>query len=264
VAGSAEKAAAAYADGEKLLAASDFSGALKAFKNAARADKKNQDYAQQYAMLRQVIRMRERCATEKDTERWLQMAGALRSFYTDHRLYAEALPLDRERFKRSPSSESAAMLAETLVARELDSEAVEMLTALPPKQTSSRTIALHGLALAHLDQLDKAKKVAANLQGVKGEASPAYQYDLARLCSLTSNESGAIKALTSAFEQTPPSRLVSFKTEAMKNPDLANVARTDAFASAMKTQSKVKESDCSKGPGCGKCPKKAKCGKKKP
>ena len=58
LAGSAEKAAKAFAAGNALLADADFKGALKAYKKAAKAQRDNQEYAQQYAMLRQVIRMR--------------------------------------------------------------------------------------------------------------------------------------------------------------------------------------------------------------
>ena len=74
-----EDPAAAFAAGKALLAKADFDGALEAFRTAAKTNTKNQEYAQQYAMLRQVIRLRKDCLKERDAERRLKMAAALRT-----------------------------------------------------------------------------------------------------------------------------------------------------------------------------------------
>ena len=143
----ANEADKAFTSGKALLLKADFAGALEAFKAAAKAGIENQEYAQQYAMLRQVTRMRSDLATEQHAERWLKMVGALRTFYYDNSLYSEALPLDRERHHRHQSTESAVLLAETQLALGMHSQAVEMLRAVPKKkQTSPRTRVLHGLA----------------------------------------------------------------------------------------------------------------------
>ena len=134
-----EDAAKAVATGQALLAKADFDGALKAFKSAARTDRENQEYAQQYAMLRQVARMRRDCPKERDAEKWTKMAAALRTFYHDHDLFSEALPLDTELHRRQPSAESAVLLAETQLALGMDSQTVELLGGLNAKQTSPRT-----------------------------------------------------------------------------------------------------------------------------
>ena len=75
-----------------MLTLGDFDGALKEFKTAARMDRDNEQYAQEYALLRQVMKLRKACAKEKNEESWAQYAGALRSYYYAHGLYLEALP----------------------------------------------------------------------------------------------------------------------------------------------------------------------------
>ncbi len=48
----------AYADGEARLAEADFRGALQSLAAAARADRGNRQYLQQYLMVRQVVTLR--------------------------------------------------------------------------------------------------------------------------------------------------------------------------------------------------------------
>ncbi len=259
-AGSAEQAAEIFASGKAMLAKADFEGALRAFKAAAQENSSEQEYAQQYAMLRQVIKMRGDCAKERDPEQWLRTSAALRTFYHDNHLYAESLPLDKERHRLQPSAESAVLLAETQLALGQNSEAVELLGGLKEVQTSARTGLLRRLALARMGRIEEAKSPAAQPQQVPDDAGPEYFYDLARLQALTGDSKGALAALTQSFERTAPSKLEAFRVEVIECKDLSSVASTADFAQVLKTPSKVKESDCSKGAGCGKCPKKAKCG----
>jgi tetratricopeptide (TPR) repeat protein len=256
------EAGRAYASGKAMLLKADFDGALEAFKAAAKAAMENQEYGQQYAMLRQVTRMRRDLPKEQDAERWLKMARALRTFYYDNGLYSEALPLDRKRNRRHQSTESAVLLAETQLALGMYSQAVEMLRALPKKQNSPRTRVLHGLALTHMGNTKEAKRTAKVPWLLKDDLGPRYFYDLARLRALSGDSKKACKALTRSFELTPPSQLGSFKAKVRECDDFNTLQSTAGFVKALKTTSKIKESSCSKGTGCGKCPQRAKCGTK--
>ena len=254
--------AAAFAAGKALLAKADFEGALEAFRTAAKTNTKNQEYAQQYAMLRQVIRMRSDCPKVRDAERWLKTAAALRTFYHDHGLHSEALPLDKECHRRRRTAESAVLLAETQLALGMHSQAVEMLGGLTKEQTSPRTRVLHGLALAHLGNTGEAKKTAKVPRRLKDDLGPRYFYDLARIRALAGDSRSAFKTLTRSFELTPPSQLDAFRAEVKRCQEFSAFLSATGFVRALETSSKIKESGCSKGPGCGKCPKRAKCGTK--
>ena len=259
LAGPAAEAATAFAAGKALLSKADFDGALEAFKTAARTAPQNQEYAQQYAMLRQVVRMRGGCAEERDAERWLKKAGALRTFYYDHHLYAEALPLDQERHRRHRSAQSAVLLAETQLALGAYSQAVELLAGLTEQQASPRARVLHGLALACQGRIDQAKEMAETPGQVTDDTGPGYFYDLARLRALLGHSQEAFQALTRSLELTPPSQLEAFKAEVKECKDFSALVSTADFLKVLETSSKVKESGCSKGAGCGKCPMRAKC-----
>ncbi len=256
-------AAGEFAAGKALLAHADFEEALKTFKTAARKDAENQEYAQQYALLRQVIKLRKDCPREQDPERWLKTAGALRAYYYDHQIHAEALPLDQERYRRQPSAESAVLLAETQLALGRNSEAAETLGNLPDGQTSARVGVLHGLALARLGRIDEAKKLAEKPEMETDEAGPLYFLDLARVRVLLGNARGALYALTRSFQLTPPSQLDALKSQVKVNAEFSSLLEHPDFAQVLKTSSRVEESGCSKGPSCGQCPKRATCGQGK-
>ncbi len=103
----AESAQEFFAAGKASLAKADFQGALRAFANAARRDQENQEYLQQYAMVRQVIALRQRLDTERDDARWEYIARGLHSFYVSNGLLSEALPLDEQRHARLNTTSSA-------------------------------------------------------------------------------------------------------------------------------------------------------------
>ena len=257
-AGPAEDAAKAFADGQALLGAVKFTEALQAFGTAAKADAGNQTYQQTYAMLRQVMLLREKLAQTQDSVEWLAMAQPLRTFYHDHGIYAESLPLDLKIHQDHLVPNSAAMLAETLLAMGRNSEAAEMLGGLDEQQATPRTAILLGLSLARQGRIDEAKAAAGEAQ-IKEDAGPSVFYELACVRALTSEPMAAIEALTRSFELTPPSRLDALKAKAQECPDLVALAGTADLAEALKAQSKITESKCSKGTSCGKCPHRAKC-----
>lgn len=268
VAGPQEDAAKAFANGQALLAKADFTGAIQAFKTAVQADKGNQEYRQQYALLRQIMRMRGQIEKEKNPTRWRGMARALRSYYHTHRLFTEALVIDRKIHQQDPTPESAATLAETQLELGMNSEAVETLRTLEDAEATAQTNVLLGVALARQGKADEAKALAAKVTP-EDDADPPLFFHLASLRALIGDSAGAMRALTASFEATPPSQLEAAKARAKGCPDLAKLVSTTEFAKVLKTQSKIEESKCSGGTSCGSCPKRAGCGscphaKKKP
>lgn len=256
--GSPEEAREAFAQGREFIAQGEIDEALAAFKKAARSERGNEEYAQWYALLRQVVQLRKKLPSERDGEKWLSGAAALHAFYHENGLFAESLPLDRERLGRAPSPESAVMLAKTQLALQMNSETANMLESLVPDSQTPHTRVLHALALARMGQLDRAKAMVSDAEQGDFEA-PDYFLDLARAQVELGQPQDALRAVRRSIELTPLSRLEDHKALLNSSADFASLAGTTAFAEVMKTSSTVKESPCSGGSGCGKCPKRAKC-----
>ncbi len=259
MAGPGEDSAKAFAEGEALLAKADFEGALKAFRTAAQADRENQDYRQQYGVLRQIVRLRGEIQEER-TGKWLGMARALRTYYHAHGIYGEALPIDQKIHEQRPGADSAVKLAETQLALGMTSEAVATLRSVEERDATGRTNVLLGLGLARQGEIEQAKALAKEAVLDEDEADRRAFYELAGLRALIGDTAGAFDALTRSFEHTPASQLEEVKADARACPDFAALARTIQFAKVLQTESRIKESGCSQGTGCGSCPKRASCG----
>ena len=91
-----ETAAEAFARGNTLMTKGEFQEALQAFSAAARVERNNQQYMQQFMLVRRVVILRDSLGQERDPRRWQAVAQSLRSFYIGRRLYREALSLDEQ------------------------------------------------------------------------------------------------------------------------------------------------------------------------
>jgi tetratricopeptide (TPR) repeat protein len=255
---SSDDAAKLFANGKALLAKADFKAALEAYAAAAKADSKNDEYRQQLALLKRVMTIREKLGEQKDADKWESTARSLRGFYYDNDIYSEALALDRQVHERLKTGESAAMLAETFLELDRNKDAAETLAAVDDGKLTPDGRVLLGIAWARAGEADKAKQIAAKCTP-PDDAGPSVLFDLARLQSLTGNQTKAAELLTKCFESTPPSRLEAFKAYAKECKDLRGLTATEKFAEVLKTASKVPESKCSSGKDCGKCPMKGGC-----
>ena len=259
MAGSAEDAAKAFAEGKELLAKGDFAGASQAFKRATKDDPENVEYRQSFAMLRQVVRLREQLETEADSSRWTAMATALRSFYHAQGIHTESLVLNRKMHERAPSAETASALAENLLTLDMDSEALAILQGVKTDQVTDRVNVLLAIATARQGKVDEAKLIVRKVSPAD-DADPQLLSEFARAQALTGNKSEALKALGRSFEQTPPGRLADAKAEAKASKDFRSIANDPSFARVLEIDSKIAESSCSKGDSCGSCPKRKKAG----
>lgn len=250
----------AFEQGKTLVSQGDFQGAMQAFSTAARADRSNTEYMQNFALVRQVIMIQNALAKEKDLARWEYYARALHTYYISENLYDLALELDKQIHDRANSPASAALLAETQLAMNKNAEAVELLANLPSDKTSVVTESLEGIALARLGKKDAALK-HASLARPADDDGPGVVYCVARLQAATGNAGEASSLLTRCFEQVPPSQLDAFKTHAQATPEFVSLAGTPEFQQALKTESKVQESSCSGGSNCAGCPMRGNCSK---
>ena len=111
MAGSTERATAAFAEGKELMQQGQFDAALKAYAQAAKNDPENQSYRQEYHLLRQIIKMRKRLEKESNIDKWVSTASGLRQFYNTEGLYNEALAIDKMGHEKLHTTESALQLA---------------------------------------------------------------------------------------------------------------------------------------------------------
>ena len=255
-----ETAEQAFARGNTLLKKGDLQASLQAYSAAARAQRTNQEYVQQFMLARQAVALRERLDREKSLQRWQRIAQSLRSFYVSQGVYSEALSVDEKIHAKLNNASSAAQLAETQLAMDRDADAVQVLAALDRREASAGTQALLGIALARQGQVDEARKIA---QGIvpPDKAGPGTLYRLARMHAVVGNHDEGLGLLTRCFEAVAPSRLDGFKMHAKQSPAFEGLASTDAFAAVLQTKSKVAESKCSGGKSCAGCPMRGKCAK---
>lgn len=248
----------AFEQGQKLLAKGDFDGALSAYARAVQANRENQDYVQQYALVRRIVQMRRELDQERDPQRWEYLAQGLHAFYVSQRLYSETLELDRKAHARLKTTASAVTLAETLLAMNRDAEAAETLRQIAPEQATAQSRALLGLALARQGRLDEARQIARGVE-LPAEASVGTLYTAARLQAMIGDQSNALASLKRCLESLPPSRQESFRKHAQLCPDFSSLRQSPRFAQALETPSKVAESPCSGGSSCAGCPMRGKC-----
>ena len=243
-----------------MLELADFRGALAAFATAARADRRNQQYLDGYSQLRQIIIIRHRLAKEQDAQRWQEYAKTLHAFYVRNGIYRELLALDKQIHARLRTADSAAQLAETQLAIKLNSQAVEVLKAVPPEKQTMTTQTLMGIALVRQNKLEAASRLAATIKIPDG-TNPSKVYPLTRLHAVIGDSEYALELLTWCLTYLPPKMADTFKAHAKICPEFAALAGTKEFARVLKTESKVAEADFEcPGGGCANCPMRAECG----
>jgi len=254
----ADAGTAAFTQAKTYLAQSQFERALESYAAAAQAAPENAAYRQEYALLRQVVALRQSLVSETDTARWSTGASALRVFYYDRGLYDAALPLDQERCRRDNAPEPAALLAETQLQLDRNADAVATLTAVPADKLSPKGRDLLALAYARTGSRDRARDLLAQAAGAPESAEHCLL--AARAQALLGGREAAHKLLAQSFQLTPPSALPRAK-ELVKNcADFRSLLSDAQFASVFETVSTVQESSCSRAKSCGGCPSASKCG----
>jgi len=254
----AETAQQAHAAGGTLLAQGDLRGSLDAYVRAARADRSNQEYVQQYMLVRRAILLEDNLKKETEPTRWERTAQALRSFYVSQGAHRPALAVDEQIHARRNATWSAVQLAETQLALDMAAEAAQVLSSLPPSQSNAATQSLLAVALARRGKADEARQIADAVSLPDG-ADPGTLYTAARMYAVVGNTSRALGLLTRCFEAVPPSLLGTLKGHAQRLPEFAALASSGEFAEVLRTESKVPESKCSGGSSCAGCPMRGQC-----
>jgi len=250
-----------FAKGKTLLVEGNLSGALEVFTEAAKADPGNAEYTGQARLLRRVMALEKYVMTSEVSPKWEKMALSLHVYFLRNKVYSRALALDKIVHKKLHNAKSASMVAETLLDTGRNADAVSFLGGLDEKSVSPDTKVCLGIALARLGKKDEAAAACAGL-ALPDDAGPGELIDFARFYALTGERKAACDALASCLGKTPPrgQKLVcSFVKEC---GDFASLSGDAAFAAALKTPSKIKESSCSGGSSCSTCPNRSGCSSK--
>ena len=248
----------AFSEGHRALQAGNFRQAMQYYGKAWQADNANQEYRNHYLLLRRVIKLRQLLQNQPAHRRWAQMAMSLRAFYHSHRIYSQALALDRQVHTKLGTAASAGYLAETMLLMEKNAEAAQLVIGLDQEKKTPANQVLLGIALARLGKIEAARQIARQLPP-PAQAKPRMLFHQACLSALIGDRAGAMAALTRCFQLTPPSRLQTIKKQAGECQDLTALATSAAFLKIMQTRSQIPESSCSGGSSCSNCPMRGSC-----
>jgi len=253
------RASFTFEEGQQQLKQGDFEKALATFAQAAQLDPANRDYATEAAILRRVIKLRADLPNETDNGQWVARARALRAYYYDKGLQAEALGLDRQMHEKIGDTGSAIMLAESLIENGMDQDASRVLADVPGEELSTAGMLLLGLAETRQGQALN-DRVRAAASGVSAQAPASEQLLLARLQSRLGQHGETLALLRAVFERTPGSQQPALRARVQDCDDFESFAGNADFAKVLQTGSKISESSCSAGTSCGACPSRTACG----
>jgi len=255
----ADRATDAYDRAMEQLKEDKLTDALNSIVAAYRADRTNRKYTQEYMMLRQVIQIRGQIDATRDARRWAWMARVLHTYYLQKQMLQPAVDIATKMHERTPSTHSAATLADALLAVDQPGDAADMLASLDEDLHTASTRALQALSLASADQLDKAKRVATKQFAMPENPGATVLYRAARMYLALGETDRALETLTRCFESVAPSRLDALKKVVLTDSEFAQLADSPKLAEVMKVKSKISESACSGGSSCGGCPRRGSC-----
>jgi tetratricopeptide (TPR) repeat protein len=245
-----------FAEGQTLLAKGDVDAAATAFVEAARGAPNRADFVERATLLRRVQGLRRVAEKEQDGQAVDRAIAALHVFYLQNDLPRLAVEADRKAHARLPSTESAGRLAEALLANGENAEVTTVVAAW--SGSSLRLATYHAIALARMGYKEDATRLLDKTSGA-ADPTPADHYDRARALALLGRADEALALLVGCIERTPPAALPALRARAPKERDFASLVALPAFAKALETESKVKET-CSGGSTCAGCPNRGACG----
>lgn len=254
----ADAAKDSFDQGQALIAKADFAAALAPLEAAAKADPANATYTKRLAAITKVVDYRKQMETVTDLKKYDSLGRALRSFYLREKLNGEALTLAEKMNAKLATPASAVYLAETQLACDKNEDAIKTIQSLPADKVTVSAQALLAIGYVEVGKLDDAKAVLAKVT-IPDNALPGAKYIVARAYGKIGDAPKAIATLKTFFEAVPPTQLDALKAQAKSLDEFAAFASTPEFVEVLKTESKIKLSDCTGGSDCSTCPQGQSC-----
>lgn len=242
-----------------IVEKNDYPAALKVYAKAARSNMENPYFKQQYSILRRVIKMKRAMATENSEKKWMSYYQAIRSYYYASGYYKESVKLDEVAYGKFKTDELLLNLFETSVILE-DNEKTSALINKAGDELKKNTkfCVLKLLLKARSGDISISK---ADLEKYKSriKSNPESLVYIAGLYLKQNDPKNAFECIALALENTIPTQMSTTRNLAYSLAVFKSVAKSEGFKQVLRTESKVKISDCTGGGDCSTCSLKNNC-----
>lgn len=237
------------AEGAALLALGQINEAVEAFDGAAKANPGDKKVLIARAQAKKLQKYLEQVEADSELIDRQKAMAKLHKFYNGHGLYEKSLGMEQGLYAEAVNDDTAALLADTLLAMQKNDEALATLQADGVNGESWDAQALLGLALARNGRMEQAQPLVEEAKKLE-RLSSGQAKNLASLLALTGYEDEANELLVVLFGATTQDKLPGLKESIRTSPDFQSMAGTEGFKTAMETEAKLK--GC--GGDCGSCP----------
>ncbi len=181
---------------------------------------------------------------EQNPEMAAKTGKLLRQFFYRNDMLAEAEKVDRQLFKLNPDIANGVSLAETLLNRNRDREAAELLLSLKPAEADREANLLAALALARTGDVAESQEYLARtpFESCKPQELMIY----ARIAALHDDAAQAAAAVARILENAPAKESRALQAY-FQDDDFRHVLPDAAYQAALQTESKA-------GDSCAGCP----------
>jgi tetratricopeptide (TPR) repeat protein len=233
-----EDAAKSFTDGRVLVFEGKLTEALPMLEAAAKDDPSQAQYVELAKAVKKAAAQQDELAKEQDPANWTKLANELRTFYYEQEAFEPALKIDRTRAERQKGVASSIMIAQDLFELRKDSEATELLAAIPEGEQTATTRAYLALGYARQGRKTEAQALIDKFD-VAREVDPQVLFALSGAYANLGNNAKCIEAMTRSLELTPPAEIKARRMSAGRSADFGSMSRDGLFQQAMQTASKV-------------------------
>ena len=247
---------AAVQEGYALIYAGKIDQALAHFRTLNKEMPGNKWSKKAMRPLLQAVQL-EKIIARKEHPKWVSAADWLHRFYTTNKVPTRLLALSERAHARFPKDAKwATRYANVLAEQGKPKEALAVWKQLTAHDKAPGHFAMAAILAARVKEPKQALALLGKVPADCEDAIACYNAACAYALLKDTKHAGAM--LQRAFEQSPPSKIHELKRQAMFDADLENLNGSDAFASALAAESKVKEPTATPS-GCEGCPSKGSC-----
>ncbi len=231
--------------------------ALEIYAEAARRNRSEPYYRQQYSILRRVIRMKNAMDSESDNKKWQDYYSAVHGYYMMQGYFTKALELAQQASEKLDTDVVKLDLMKLLIISGNDIQAEQIAGSNAGSLSNDiRFQSLQSLLLARSGQSAQAIEAAENLTS---STEPSVMVNIACIYMAVGQKDMALNGIAAAIENTAPTQVPQIRLLIKNMPEFKDMLEDEAFIKAVATESKVFQSGCTGGSSCGSCSLREKC-----